>query len=109
MAEARLTIVPHASRGIEDYFAEIARTVAQSPVVLAHDLSFDKREAHMGAIRGRLFMRDGSVLHTREYVSAERDVDRLKYAYHYQNAAEQRGGSHADMGTPEVSGRGVQK
>ena len=57
-------------------------------MVLAHDLSFDKRESHLGAIRGRLFLMDGSVLHIREYVSVERDNDRLAYAYQYQNAAE---------------------
>jgi len=73
-------------RVIEDYFNEIAAVVSTSQIIQSHEVAFDKRDAHIGAIRGDLALVDESRLHLREYVNLEADPVRLKYAYHYQDA-----------------------
>lgn len=49
-------------------------------------MAYDKRTPHIGFLRGSLYFADGSVLHVREYVSVQNDVERYMYAYQYQDS-----------------------
>jgi hypothetical protein len=59
--------------------------VSACSVVQSFNLTFDKRGTHEGFVRGEIYFIDGSVLHMREYVDVEMDIDRLMYTYHYVN------------------------
>jgi hypothetical protein len=48
-------------------------------------MTYDKRGAHEGFIRGELYFVDGSVLHMREFVDVEVTVERLVYVYQYMS------------------------
>ncbi|RLT36490.1 MAG: hypothetical protein DWI58_18630 [Chloroflexi bacterium] len=49
-------------------------------------VTYDKRSAYVGFLRGTLFFLDGSRLHIREFVNVEHAVVRYMYVYHYQTA-----------------------
>lgn len=74
---------------IERYFARIQSTVETCPVLQTFSLTYDKRGTYEGFIRGELIFVDGSVLHLREFVDVEMDVDRLTYVYQYMTAEQQ--------------------
>ncbi len=71
---------------IERYFRDIDRLLANSSVIHATSLNFDKRSTYVGFIRGEIYFLDGSRLHVREFVNVERGIERYSYAYHYQSA-----------------------
>ena len=68
---------------IEEYFQQVQAALAACRVLLASNITYDKRGAFVGFLRGELLFVDGSVLHFREVVDAEETVDRLMYSYHY--------------------------
>ncbi len=61
---------------IEDYFQHVAEIVEACPFVLSSRITYDKRSTYEGFIRGEIYFVDGSILHLREFVDAETDIDR---------------------------------
>ena len=74
---------------IEAYFQQLQTEIAGCPVVDSQTVSFDKRGSSLGFIRGDLLMSDGSLLHFREFVDTEYEIDRKIYAYQYMNQHKQ--------------------
>ncbi|HEB66204.1 MAG TPA: hypothetical protein ENJ02_11775 [Chloroflexi bacterium] len=70
---------------IETYFRVLNDLIAARPFVHFSNLTFEKRSSHIGFIKGEVRFSDGSILHMREYVDTEGDVERLMYVYHYQD------------------------
>ena len=69
---------------IEDYFQQVEMLVRRATIVHSSSLTYDKRSAHVGFIRGEIYFLDGSLLHVREFVNVEDGIERYTYAYHYQ-------------------------
>jgi hypothetical protein len=70
---------------IEDYFHEIAAIIKAELSIQGASMAYDKRTPHIGFLRGSLYFSDGSVLHVREYVSVQYDIERYMYVYQYQD------------------------
>ena len=70
---------------IEAYFQALQSLIDGCPFVDAQQVSFSKRGATLGFLRGDLRMIDGSMLHFREFVDTEADVNRITYAYHFMD------------------------
>ena len=45
-------------------------------------------ESFAGLIRGEVYFVDGSILHLREFLDVETDVERLTYVYQYMDAVQ---------------------
>ena len=69
---------------IEDYFRQIETLVVGASIVRFFNITYDKRSAYIGFIRGSIYFLDGSLLHLREFVDVEHGIERYMYAYHYQ-------------------------
>ena len=69
---------------IDDYFRAIDALLATTPMVREYDVHFDKRSLSRGYLRGDVIFQDDSRLHFREFVSIERNIVRMVYAYHFQ-------------------------
>jgi hypothetical protein len=69
---------------IEDYFRRIESLVADAGIVRFFNITYDKRSASIGFIRGSIYFLDGSLLHLREFVDVEYGSERYMDAYHYQ-------------------------
>ncbi len=50
-------------------------------------VTFDKRGTYEGFIQGELEFADGSLLHLREFVDVEIEVQRMMYTYQYMSSA----------------------
>ena len=91
---------------IETYFAQVRETIDASPIVQSSNVAFDKRSSHTGFIRGEIYFVDDSVLHLREFLDVETDVERVTYVYHYMRPARQlvfrydNTGHHARLNLP---------
>ena len=72
---------------IEEYFAEVRKTVELSPIVRLSNVTYEKRGSYEGIIRGRVQLVDNTVLEWREYVEVETVVDRLMYVYQYMDSS----------------------
>ncbi len=72
---------------IEVYFQQLQDAIAACRVLQGSNVTFDKRGAHEGFIRGELYCVDGSLLYFREAVDTELTVDRLMYTYQYMSAS----------------------
>lgn len=71
---------------IENYFRQIDDLIAQTPIISASSITYDKRSSYIGFIRARLYFVDGAVLHFREFVNVQHDIERYMYVYQYQKA-----------------------
>ncbi len=71
---------------IESYFQQIHKEIESRPIVRLVNIAEEKRGTYEGYIQGDLTFLDDSVLHFREYVDVEEQVDRLMYVYHYADA-----------------------
>ena len=69
---------------IEGYFRQMGELIANTGIVHSSTISYDKRSAHVGFIRGTVYFVDGSLLHLREFVNMQPDAERYMYVYHYQ-------------------------
>jgi hypothetical protein len=69
---------------IEDYFRHIETRIAGARIIRFFNITYDKRSAYIGFIRGSIYFLDGSLLHLREFVDVEHAIERYIYAYHYQ-------------------------
>lgn len=76
-------------RLISQYFDALFSRVQSSPIVNAHNISFDIRGLRVGFIRGIITFIDQSELHVRELVDLAVPNSRVAYAYHYQNLSHQ--------------------
>jgi hypothetical protein len=70
---------------IEDYFQQIASVISAAAHVRGASVTYDKRTAHIGFLKGSLYFADGSLLHLREYVNIQHVVERYMYVYQYQD------------------------
>jgi hypothetical protein len=75
---------------IQDYFDQIKALIdryAAASFVLDSSVHFEMRPGDQGYLAGSVTFADGSVLHFTEFLDAAKGtVDRLMYAYHYQDA-----------------------
>jgi hypothetical protein len=71
--------------GIEAYFQRLREVIDTCPIINAFNVTYDKRASNEGFIRGEVHFIDGSILHLREFVDVEIDVDRLIYVYQYMS------------------------
>lgn len=72
---------------IELYFRKIQDTLEICPVAISFTVSFDKRGAYEGFIRGRILFIDGTLLEFREFVDVEDAIDRMMYVYQYMDSS----------------------
>ena len=68
---------------IEDYFRRIASVIDATAHLRGSSVTYDKRTAYIGFLRGSLYFADGSILHLREYINAEDVVERYMHVYQY--------------------------
>lgn len=73
--------------GIEGYFRKIQETLENCAVATSFAVSFDKRGAYEGFIRGRILFINGTVLEFREFVDVEDAIDRMMYVYQYMDSS----------------------
>lgn len=66
--------------------AEIIGRYARTDLIVASELNADARTPKIGVIRGVITFFDGSQLFFNEYVDARYRLEKLTYAYHYQDA-----------------------
>ena len=71
---------------IEDYFRQVETLIATAGIVHSSSVTYDKRSAYLGVIRGVIYFLDGSQLHLREFVNVEHGTERYMYAYHYRRS-----------------------
>ena len=73
---------------IERYFAQFQSVIEACPVVQTFNVTYDKRSTYEGFIHGEIIFVYDSLLHLREFVDVETDIDRLTYVYQYMTAAQ---------------------
>jgi hypothetical protein len=71
---------------IEAYFRHIDTLLGHTSIVHPYSVTYDKRSTSIGFIRGSIYFFDGSILHLREFVNVQHNVERYMYAYHYQRS-----------------------
>ena len=71
---------------IEQYFQSLLDLLASLPFVESPDLNLEKRGEVVGFIRGQVELSDGSELFFRELIDLRLPLQKVMYAYHYQNA-----------------------
>jgi hypothetical protein len=69
---------------IDAYFRHIDTLISHTSIVHSYSVTYDKRSTSVGFIRGSIYFIDGSMLHLREFVNVQHDIERYMYAYHYQ-------------------------
>lgn len=70
------------------YYLGVQAAIHAAPHVLRSEISFDEINATECYIRGTLYLLGDLELHVAEYVKTEPHIERLKYRYHLQTAAE---------------------
>jgi hypothetical protein len=71
---------------IENYFHQFETILQAAIIVHSSSINYDKRSSSIGFIRGSIYFLDGSLLHLREFVNIQQDIDVFMYAYHYQGS-----------------------
>ena len=71
---------------LDDYFRLVDGLLSNLDIAYARQVSYDKRSHDTGFVRGQIIFVDGSVLHLREFVAVEQQIERYTYAYHYQRS-----------------------
>jgi Family of unknown function (DUF6516) len=74
---------------IENYFERVRQTLDSCLIIQSFNVAYDKRGSHEGFVHGQVYFLDGSILHLREYVDVETNLDRIVYAYQYMTSDEQ--------------------
>jgi hypothetical protein len=73
---------------VNRYLHRLYDTVVSRGFIEVEQLIFDNRSNRRGTIRGRLKFHDGSLLDFGEVIILQnREIVKLRYAYHYQNAS----------------------
>jgi len=73
---------------LPDYFAEITAVIAEyskTGLIISSDINVDSRTEKLGLIKGALVFIDYSTLFITEYVNVRYKIEKLSYAYHYQD------------------------
>lgn len=73
---------------LPDYFAEITAVIAdysKTGLIISSDINVDSRTEKLGLIKGALVFIDYSTLFITEYVDVRYKIEKLSYAYHYQD------------------------
>ena len=65
--------------------AEIIGRYGRTDLIVASELNTDARTPKIGVIRGNITFFDGSQLYFNEYVDTRYRLEKLTYAYHYQD------------------------
>ncbi|MEZ4736808.1 MAG: DUF6516 family protein [Caldilineaceae bacterium] len=73
---------------IEDYFHQLQQQIDDAIFVASSEVSYDKRGASLGFIRGDLILIDSSTLHFREFVDTQATIERDLYTYQYMDATD---------------------
>lgn len=69
-----------------EYYSQIEAIIKDCPIVSHFSIDFDEIDLHIGYIKGRMELIDGSVLFFIEFVEIQENVaNRLKYKYHRQS------------------------
>jgi len=71
---------------IEGYFRQFEKLLAAAKFAHSTSITYDKRGASIGFLRGVVYFLDSSQLHLREFGNVEYGIERYMYAYHYQRA-----------------------
>jgi len=71
---------------IEDYFQRTKILIESSEIVKTFNIEIDKRGMYEGLIRGKIDFKDNTLLHFREFIYVEIDLDRKMYSYQYMNS-----------------------
>ena len=74
---------------LSEYQAHLAGIIdrhARTDLIVASELTADARTPKIGVIKGSLTFADGSRLFFSEYIDARYRMEKLTYAYHYQDA-----------------------
>ena len=69
---------------IKDYFHKIENIISGCPAILSETVQFDQRTQYIGFVKGNFIFTDGSELHFKEFIDTEFEINKYKYAYHYQ-------------------------
>ncbi|MCL4262367.1 MAG: hypothetical protein KJ069_04100 [Anaerolineae bacterium] len=73
---------------LNNYLHRLYDTIISRGYVEVEQLAFDNRSNRRGTISGRLKFHDGSLLDFGEVLIVQnRQVGKLRYAYHYQNVS----------------------
>lgn len=62
---------------IELYFERTRKVIDACPILQSSNVAYDKRGTYEGYIRGELYFVDNSILHVREYVDVEIEIERI--------------------------------
>lgn len=68
---------------ITEYFKKVEDILEKYKPFLSYEITYDKRDEHIGFIKGIVHFIDLSELHIREFVNVEVRVERIIYAYQY--------------------------
>ena len=68
---------------IIEYFKKVEDILEKYKPFLSYEINYDKRDEHIGFIKGIVHFIDLSELHIREFVNVEVRVERIIYAYQY--------------------------
>lgn len=68
------------------YLAGIIDRYARTDLIVASELNADARTPKIGVMKGVITFFDGSQLFFSEYVDTRYRLEKLTYAYHYQDA-----------------------
>jgi len=82
----RAKSVLHRSIQQRPYFQQIETAISTCSQLTSFTLDCEKRDTYEGFIRAEMKFTDGSILHVREFISVEINLDRDMYAYQYMDA-----------------------
>lgn len=70
---------------LNEYFVQLLDVVDRCAVISVRTITVDARTTYTGIIRGSLYFINHMVLHFTEVVDVERDIQKIKYRYHFQH------------------------
>jgi len=73
---------------IEQYFQSLLDLLVSLPFVESSDVNLEKRGELVGFIRGEVGFSNNSILFFRELIDLRLPLQKVMYAYHYQNVDE---------------------
>lgn len=76
------------SMSLRDYLSDFHRALGRIEdygFVESIDIKEEIRAGKQVVIKAKVILVDGSILHVREYIDAKYKIDKINYAYQYQN------------------------
>ncbi len=69
-----------------EYYSQIEAIIKECPIITRFSIDFDEIDIHIGYLKGKTELIDGSTLYFIEYVEIQdNDANRLKYKYQWQS------------------------